>query len=232
MHTADRDAVATHRSCDVHEAGGITGDENVCAGGLGVFDFFLDDTDGDIRKLDGEGAAKTATVFAVGQLDQFATRFGAELGFGWGKIGLGGSYARDSQNAVFMATLPTDQRAEEFSGIDASFELSGALRLQGEWVASNLVRGDLGAISHREGYYAQAGYKFLQPWLKSGPDLELLARFENFQPGNLAAASGGLKWSFYGAQHLVFQYSAFGPGQNFGAGAGNELYILQQQLVF
>jgi hypothetical protein len=154
-------------------------------------------------------------------------------------LGVGASYARDNQNASFLATKTSDQRYDEILGWDLSVEWPKRWKLQGEWVASNAIRGDLGLDARREGWVLQQS---LQPWRfinADAPQVELLARYEDLAPNvhlgarNLAAATGGLKWTYgEGKQHLLLQYSAYAVNNDFDAAAGTELWVLQQQLQF
>jgi hypothetical protein len=183
--------------------------------------------------------ADAFTKQATDENPSFSSRFGLDASFGAFKTGVGASYARDNQNNVFLATQPSDQRYDEILGWDLSAELPKLWKLQGEWVASNALRGDLGLSARREGWVLQQS---LQPWHLFNPDaaqVELLARYESLAPNvhqgarNLGAATAGLKWAYGdGKQQLLLQYTAYALNNDFGAAAGTELWVLQQQLQF
>jgi hypothetical protein len=176
---------------------------------------------------------------AADENPSFSGRLGVDVTVGSFKAGLGGSYARDNQNSAFLATKASDQRYDEVLGWDLSAELPKRWKLQGEWVAANALRGDLGLDVRREGWVLQQS---LQPWRffsPEAPQVELLARYESALPNvhqnarTIGAATGGLKWAYGdGKQQLLLQYTAYALDNDFGAAAGTELWVLQQQLQF
>jgi hypothetical protein len=190
----------------------------------------------------GKNRISPADAFPKQSTDEnpsFSSRLGLDLNLGAFKAGVGGSYARDNQNNAFLATKPADQRFDEILGWDLSAEVAKLWKLQGEWVASNALRGDLGLSARREGWVLQQS---LQPWRffsPEAPQVELLARYESLAPNvhlgarSLGAATAGLKWAYGdGRQQLLLQYTAYALNNDFGAAAGTELWVLQQQLQF
>jgi hypothetical protein len=148
---------------------------------------------------------------AAEEQPSYVGRAGVEAELAWLKLKLGASGGRESLGA----------RADDLAGLDFSADLGGLWKWQAEWAS----------IRPREGWVLQQSLEPLRLFMKEAPAVELLGRLEGL-PDALGAVTAGIKWTYAGKQHLLLQYSAYYPRQDFSVAPGAELWVLQQQLAF
>ena len=105
------------------------------------------------------------------------------------------------------------------------------------------------ALTRSEAWYVTSCMQPLKFFMKDAPALDLNIRFDNFvanvdnQNTPAAAAkpyaatsaqalSYGLKWSYVGKNYTSLNYTVYGFNGDFGALAGTELFVAQQQFNF
>lgn len=160
------------------------------------------------------------------------------------KLSAGASWMHDSQNSAPLVEDPSQEKAEEALGLDASLE-SGPLQVLAEWVGSQRLEGGSpgvwkGMDRRREGWYASACLDLLHPFLGAdAPDLALLLRDEAFvnvgaagAPGSFGAWTGGLRYKNGKNFQSSFTCTVYDIDGDTGAMGGSELWIFQQMLTF